>query len=201
MEEIKVPFLCKTQALSLGAIFDRNTRKWLIPDEISKENADKLKCLGQNPKEQEDTDSSGHTYMRQQYYDWDGTNENVPSEPKNDISIDVQNEEISPEVSYESPNKLSSLRAAELIYEKGMPDNAEDRIKLLRFLGQKTKSNYPITYEGMLNCEAFAEYYPESKLTSLCVGKFTGARKISDEIEALDASEEDKAFLHFALPL
>ena len=200
MEEIKVPFLCKEQAISLGAIFDRVTRKWLIPDEISKENADKLKCLGQDPKEQEDMDSSGHTYMRQQYYDWNGTSNSSEAEPKNDISIDVQNEENSPEVNYEIPNGLSSLRAAALIFEKGMPDSVEDRIKLLRFLGQKTKTNYPITYEGMLHCESFAEYYPESKLESLCVGNFNGARKINEEIEALDASEEDKAFLYFALP-
>ena len=206
MEEIRVPFLSKKEALSLGAIFDRCSRKWFIPDGLNQEHSEKLRNLDyktENPKE----DFSGHTYMRQQYYNWDESNHDQDSvsvsdeKSQNDISDSMQKEENLPNDAYEIPNGLSTLKAAIFIFENGMPENEQDRIKLLRALGQRNRTNYPISYEGMLSCESFERYYPPSLLSELCFNRITGARRLEDEIADMDISEEQKAFLLFALPL
>lgn len=98
------------------------------------------------------------------------------------------------------PANFTSLQAADYVFQHGLPEDTGERIKILKALGQRTKNNYPIEYDGMLCCEDFAKRYPPEKLTALCVGKITGNAKLDDEIDRLDISEEEKALLHFALP-
>ena len=210
MEKIKVPFLRKEDAIMLGAKFDRNERIWFIPQELGEENKEKLRQLknivapSEEPENTQE-DTSDHTYMRQQYYDWDGSDRMSDVDGSKNINNDEQNSDDFTDtlyVKYDVPDKLSTLRAALLIFENGgMPETEAKRIKLLKCLANPSRQNYPIDYDGMISCEGFNRAYPEELITNLIVGKITGKKKLDDEIDDLDISDEYKMLLHFALPI
>lgn len=198
MENITIPFLKKKNALELGAVFNREDRKWYIPDGIPEETKEKLRNLSMEEprslsieKTEEpvlesavtDTDSSGHTYMRNQYY---GTETKTQT---SQVLLDLS--EIS-----------CTLEAALFVCKNGLPEDASDRVKLLKILSNRSTTQYPITYDGMVICsEEFANMYPPELLSDLCKRCITGSRHYVEEINASDLSEEEKALLFFALPI
>lgn len=216
MEEVKIPFLKKNEAISLGTIFDRNLRKWFVPDEgLGFENRILIHRLsdpsyGSEEGKKEDNDTSGHTYMRAQHLDWDGS-DGIPDDvleeeedTPDDTTLDNENQEDLADpvyVNYEFPEGLTSMQAAQIVWEKGIPASEAGRIRMLRALSQRNRFNYPISYDGMTYCEAFERVYPGERLSNLVKDRLRGTMRLTDEINALDASDEEKAFLLFAFPL
>lgn len=188
MENVTVPFLKKANALELGAVFNRIDRKWYIPSEVPKENREALRNLSMEPettevRTPEPEDTSGHTYMRNQYYGEDVT-------------------ESKPQTSCKVPDISNTLEAALFICKNGLPDSAEERVKLLKILSNRSAAQYPVTYDGMVICsESFANRYPPELLSELCKRCITGARYYVEEINTSDLNEEEKALLFFALPV
>ena len=191
MEIVVVPFLKKAGALELGAVFNRTDRKWYVPDNLPEENKEKLRSLAKDPvetsplpKEQTpDNDTSGLTYIQKQYYE----------EPeKRTTSQTVQ----------KLPELSCTLEAALFICRNGLPEDTGDRVRLLKILSNRSASQYPVTYDGMVVCsESFASKYPPELLSELCKRCITGARHYAEEINASDLNEEEKALLFFALPV
>lgn len=213
MERIAVPFLKKNIAVSLGAVFSREDRFWYIPEDISDEAAEKLRNLDK-PEETpvtsmeeefiEDTDTSGHTYMLHQYYE---ESEQIPIESTVTIDGDFENNSTHNEngeffIKSYINDHMTTLEAALYVYQHGMPSETEQRILLLKAMSQRALTQYPITYDGILQCcPDFAQRYPQEYLSDLCKRCITGARHFTEDIRISDLTEEEKALLYFALPL
>lgn len=186
MERIIVPFAKKKRARDLGAIFlKEGERGWFLPDNLSEEIKETLRNL----ETEGDLDTSGHSYLRQQYQE-------TVSQP---LKKQEQENESLPGAT-PSSNK-STLEMALEVFQKGLPKTEEERTKVLQILGNRSPAQYPITYDGMVMCPDFAKEYPAERLETLIKKSITGARHYSEEIRNADITEEEKALLFFALPL
>ena len=185
MQEIIVPFYCKSKARNAGAYFDRESRKWFIPDDIPDENRLILQNL--------------------QYE----TEEIIEDE----VPYILQEEEIEVPIILQSPSntlidwpniieKQDTLQIASYIRDYGMPESEEDRTRLLTILSLRRPKEYPISYDHLLNCsEGFAALYPQSRCMELIKSCITGTKPYTEEINHSNLSKEEKALLFFLLPM
>lgn len=96
----------------------------------------------------------------------------------------------------------STLAIALNVYEHGMPTDEKERTRVLKRLGSRKPDEYPITYDGMMNCsEDFRRLYPASRVEELMQRCITGQAHYSEEIMRSDLTEEEKALLFLVLPI
>ena len=173
--QIHVPFNKKQKARDLGAVFNRVTRTWNCDEDIT------VQLTACERADSEDINTA--------------TNENIEvihqSENLNIVDIDWE----------EVLGTNCNLLIAWNIQKYGMPASAELRAKILKFLSYRKNGEYPINYDGMIECsEDFRTRYPEEYLCRLVESCITGAKSYEEEIRQSNLTDEEKALLYFALP-
>lgn len=193
MEEIKVSFSQKAAAHQLGAFFDTaNTRKWYIPDDVADDVREALRNLKNAPEivsdislcdTNNDTDSD--------HFDTD------MCAPFSGIS-DLNEEEWDSVL-----EKEDVLRTLMAIRDCGIPENENQRIRMLQILSRRRPGDYPVTYDGVCACcDQFETVYPIEDIVRMMQDNVTGINSYAEEIRmSLRLNEEEKALLLFVMPL
>lgn len=188
---VDVPFSKKKVARELGIRFDKQVRGWFAEENVARQFHEMLSEEVRRAEE-EPSDTSGHTYMRNVY---SGTQE-IPLET-------VENEESGGDSNFAvcASTLDTTLSMASWIFKNGMPQSSSERTMALRVLGTRNPMQYPIRYDSMLCCQSFAELYPPARLAELIQHCITGAKGWKEEVAQSDLTEEEKALLFLALPL
>lgn len=194
---IVVPFEKKAQANKLGVLFDITSRQWYIPEDANEETAEALRSLANVSTDSSETDfcNTDTDNNDQNFVD----NSSIRNTNKSSIFVRNSNSEV-PNWS-ELLAAEDTLRIALAIRDSGMPPSEEERECLFKILSRRKPGDYPVTYEGMLECsELFAESYSMEYAENLVKSCTFGQKFYADEIRESDLTNEQKAFLMFVLP-
>ena len=192
--KIEVPFEKKAKARALGAVFNKDDRCWYIPDNADESTETALRNLATEEESLSETVCNTDISCN--------STENVT----NNI---LQSEETSghySEIATEDWNNLitsrDTLKIALTIRDYGMPNNETQREELLKILSIRRPGDYPVSYDGMLECsENFASLYSIERTTTLIKDCIKGERSYMDEIRNSNLTGEEKALLMFVLPI
>lgn len=193
MEQIRIPFHCKSLAHELGVQFDLQTRSWYIPDGTSDEIAQRMRDLefmDENPENSLVEDENLHT------------NEDTNS-------IDLCNN-IDTQISHHSDiswgpilEKEDTLYTAMMIRDYGMPEDENTRTLILRLLGRRHPGDYPIKFDDLCVCSTdFSNRYPDQVIENLVMENITSSERYEEQIrDSQTMTDEEKALLLFVLPV
>ena len=177
---IKVPFQKKNEAKLYGVVFNFQTRFW----EVDEERYDEIYRL---------------------LWETESEKSNNKETEKKTCEISSKKEGIlDNSFNWETTFKANNPLYAVLMVEKhGWPSKEEDRINMLKLLGRKLPTDYPIKYEDMYEfSESFRIQYPFEMLEGLVQECFSGEKSYKESLASCQTiSEEERALLNFALPL
>lgn len=189
---IQVPFLCKAKAKELGVIFNREDRRWYIEEskyEYANHELQQYFLLKQS-----EIESNSHI---NNYNNLEKTSYNSILQNTTNYST-IFTEDDWEKVIEENDSVIIALS----IHKVGLPESEEIRTKLLKILGRRGMSDYPITYDGMIRySECFRELYPKERIKDLIKECIMGEKPYQEEIRLSNLSEEEKALLFFVLPI
>lgn len=98
--------------------------------------------------------------------------------------------------------ETSNLMLLLYLDKYGLPEDTNERTRLLALFNRKTNGNYPLSYEAVCQYnEEFATKYNPEVLTNLIKHSIFGQREYKEELMDSDLTNEEKAILLFALPL
>lgn len=215
LEKITVLFKYKKKAHDLGAIFGED-RCWYIPEGISEENKVLLHFLGSDeiPKTAKEEDNKEDIEI--------GMNPPIIEE---DTEINVEDSTDITETEEQAENNAVSkvsnvaidydgfdfnkilefndtLATAYAIKKHGLPDDPDMCTKILNNLRKRTPGQYPIDYQGMLQCSpAFEKKYNEEYVTRLIQENINNTGRIEEMVTYANITEEEKALLLLVLPV
>lgn len=189
---IQVPFLCKAKAKELGVIFNREDRHWYIEEtkyEYVNNELQQYLLLRQSEFKINSHTNDYNNFEKTSY-------DNVLQNTTNYNSLFTENDW--KKIIEEDDSVIIALS----IRRMGLPESEEIRTKLLKILGRRGISDYPITYDGMIRySECFREIYPKERIKDLIKECIMGEKPYQEEIRLSNLSEEEKALLFFVLPI
>ena len=98
--------------------------------------------------------------------------------------------------------ETSNLMLLLYLDKYGLPEDTNERTRLLALFNRKNLNNYPLSYEAVCQYnEEFARKYNPEILTNLIRHSIFGQREYKEELMSSDLTNEEKAILLFALPL
>lgn len=99
--------------------------------------------------------------------------------------------------------ELDSLYLAYLVKEYGLPEDKEDRVKILLQLNKSGENIYKINYFKLCDCcKEFKDTYPfMERVLPLIQNNIKSQASYIEEINHSNLEDEEKALLLFVLPL
>lgn len=187
--KIEVPFHKKAKAKQYGAIFDKQTRCWYASENATEEQLQILTNLIYEEDEDCNNDNA---------YNFDSFVAN------NELQNSFNHFNITTPESFwkEVIETHNPLKLALAIQENGMPGNESQRTQILHILSLRRPGDYPITYDGMIECSKdFELCYPKERVLELTKQNITGSQPYQDDIRNAKITDEEKELLMFFLPI